>query len=386
MNSSDYDTSHLKVLDGIRALAILIIVWYHLWQQSWLIPNFGFISLDIVPRYGFLLVDMMILISSFCLFIPYAKVLVYKEKMPSTKEFYIKRMARIMPSYYLALIISVIFIIIAGKGFNSTFLKDTLMHVFFVNNWSMDSLVYTSYFGVLWTVALEVQFYILFPFIAKSFVKRPVISYIVMMAIGLIGTYIVKQNVNDSNMAFYVNHFLTFITVYANGILASWFYISHTKNKKRTKESDLFFMVISIFMVIIYTFLVKSIGTGNVQIWQINNRLLISLVFMVFIISTLLASKIYQKIFNNRFMRFIAIISFNLYIYHSFIALKLREYRIPYYSGNTEPFLLGDKKWQITYFILCVVISIIVATIMTYLVEKPCAKLIKKKFKIKEKY
>lgn len=384
MSGSDYDTKYLKVLDGIRALAIIIIVWFHLWQQSWLMPNFGFINLDFIPRYGFLLVDLMILISSFCLFIPYARVIVYKEKMPSTKEFYIKRMARIMPSYYLALIISVIFIIIAGNGFSSFFLKDTLMHIFFVNNWSTDTLLYTSYCGVLWTVALEVQFYIIFPFIAKSFVKRPVISYIVMMIIGLIGTYFVQQSINNINIGYYVNHFFTFISVYANGILASWFYVSYTKNKKRTKESDLFFMVVSIFTVILYCYLAKSIGVDNIQLWQVNNRLLLSFVFMVFIISTLLASKIYQKLFNNKFMKFIATISFNLYIYHFFIAIKLKEFRIPYYSGSTEPYLLGDKNWQITYFILCVVISIIVAVIITYLVEKPCAKLIRKKFKIKE--
>ena len=34
-----------------------------------------------------------------------------------------------------------------------------------------------------------------------------------------------------------VNHFLTFIPVYANGMLAAWFYISYTKN------SDAFFEV-----------------------------------------------------------------------------------------------------------------------------------------------
>ena len=98
---SDYETKYLKVLDGIRALAILIIVWYHFWQQNWLSPNFSFISLEFLPRYGFLLVDMMILISSFCLFIPYARTMVYHEKYPNTKNFYIKRLARIVPSYYL---------------------------------------------------------------------------------------------------------------------------------------------------------------------------------------------------------------------------------------------------------------------------------------------
>ena len=126
MKNSDYDTKYIKVLDGIRALSILIIVWFHFWQQSWLLPYLGNISLDFIPRYGFLLVDMMILLSSFCLFIPYARSMVYKEEMPKTKDFYIKRVARIFPSYFLSMIIALIFIILFQKNWlNSFFVKDT---------------------------------------------------------------------------------------------------------------------------------------------------------------------------------------------------------------------------------------------------------------------
>ena len=180
----DYEIKHIKVLDGIRAISILIIVWFHFWQQTWLIPRIGIIDLDFLPRYGFLLVDMMILLSSFCLFLPYARSMVYNEKTPDTKTFYKKRIARIFPSYYLSLIITFLFLIFTKSNwYNSFFIKDTLTHIFFVNNWSYDTLVLTNYFGVLWTVALEVQFYLIFPYIAKSFMKKPTLTYVSMMII-----------------------------------------------------------------------------------------------------------------------------------------------------------------------------------------------------------
>ena len=385
MKNSDYDTKYIKVLDGIRALSILIIVWFHFWQQSWLLPYLGNISLDFIPRYGFLLVDMMILLSSFCLFIPYARSMVYKEEMPKTKDFYIKRVARIFPSYFLSMIIALIFIILFQKNWlNSFFVKDTIMHIFFVNNWSADTLLFTNYMVVLWTVAVEVQYYLIYPLIAKYFTKKPVLTYFIMIFIGTSCIFLIKSLSNYYNLPYYVNHFVTFIPVYANGMLASWLYILYTKDKKRTKISDLFFTLTSIALVIAYGYLCKNI-TGNIQEWQLNNRLLLSVMFTVFVISTLLSCKVYQKLFNNKLMKFIAVISFNLYIYHQFIAVKLKEFRIPFYSGDTPPNMLGDTKWQWTYTILCILISLIVAIIVTYLVEKPASKFIKKKFKCSEK-
>ena len=33
------DTRHVDTCDGVRALAILIVAWYHIWQQSWLLSG-----------------------------------------------------------------------------------------------------------------------------------------------------------------------------------------------------------------------------------------------------------------------------------------------------------------------------------------------------------
>ena len=34
------DAKHIDVLDGIRVLIILIVGWFHIWQQSWYSPSF----------------------------------------------------------------------------------------------------------------------------------------------------------------------------------------------------------------------------------------------------------------------------------------------------------------------------------------------------------
>lgn len=74
------DTRHVDTCDGVRALAILIVAWYHIWQQSWLYPNLTIggktVSFDPLVRSGYIWVDIMILISGFCLYLPWARLTV----------------------------------------------------------------------------------------------------------------------------------------------------------------------------------------------------------------------------------------------------------------------------------------------------------------------
>lgn len=71
------DTRHVDTCDGVRAIAVLMVGWFHIWQQSWLYPEvhlFGRdISLDPFVRSGYIWVDILILISGFCLYLPWAR-------------------------------------------------------------------------------------------------------------------------------------------------------------------------------------------------------------------------------------------------------------------------------------------------------------------------
>ena len=80
-------------------------------------------------------------------------------------------------------------------------------------------------------------------------------------------------------------------------------------------------------------------------------------------------------------MAFLAVISFNFYICHQYIAVKLKEFRIPDWEGEELPNMTGDVQWQWGYMLLCVVLAFAVAVAMTYLVERPAAKVIQNLYK-----
>ena len=77
------DTEHVGVLDGVRAIGVLCVLWFHFWQQTWLMPVYqtpflawaGIPSVnpDVIRRVGYLCVDLMLLLSAFVLYLPHAR-------------------------------------------------------------------------------------------------------------------------------------------------------------------------------------------------------------------------------------------------------------------------------------------------------------------------
>ena len=386
--SEYYNTHHIEVLDGIRAMSVLIVVWFHFWQQSWLMPIVGDFNIDWIPRNGAILVDMMILLSGFCLFLPYAREMVYGEKAPKATTFYVKRVARIMPSYYLSVFMVLFcFALPLGEYATATDMwKDLAPHLFFVHNFFQESLLGTKLNGALWTVAVEVQFYLLFPLLARCFQKKPLLTYFVMVAVGLLSCFGISSNYDTINQGMYVNHSVTFASVFANGMLGAWAYVSMTKDRKKNKAEEALYLLLAIGGLWMFKIMCKARSDyGSETKWQIDHRYVLSLLFLLILFSIIMAERYFKWLLGNRLMKFLAGISFNLYIWHQYISVKLKEFRIPYWEGDKPPNQLGDKPWMWKYLLLCIVVSLVVAIIMTYLVEKPVSKLIMKLYNKKHK-
>ena len=187
----------LPVLDGARTLFVLIVGAYHIWQQSWLtpaIPWFGErISLDFLMRSGYIWVDALLLLSGFLLYLPYAEANEDGKSLPRVLPFYRNRLLRIAPSYYLNVLIMLFFVALPRGLYNSAsgtldsarLTKDLLAHATFTHNLFPFSYTGSPLNGTLWTLGVEMQFYLLFPFIARCFGKKPLLTYLAMAGIGV---------------------------------------------------------------------------------------------------------------------------------------------------------------------------------------------------------
>ena len=382
---------HVDVLDGIRAYSVLMVLWFHFWQQSWLMPIWqlpaslraaGFpavINLDFIPRAGYLFVDMMLLLSGFCLFLPWARSALLGEKQPDWKQFYRKRLIRILPSYYFAVLAIFVFFSLPYGGYASAreALKDLLPTLTFTQVFFRYSYLYTKINGALWTVAVEMQFYLLFPLLAACMKRKPLLTWIGMTAVSVayLQLYVLRHT---DVIPMTVNQLPSFFGVFANGMAAAYLFVWISTKTVRSWKTAVPATLLSLGFWALSFWLVRQCAAyPTLQVWQAAWRHRLSWSFTGAILSTALALPAWRFVFSNRAARFLAGISYNLYIWHQWLAVKRKyKWRLPAWQGDTPPNQLGTPEgntWSWKYALVITVVSFVIATLVTYLWEKPMA-------------
>ncbi len=381
------DTKHIDVLDGVRALAVFGVLWFHFWQQNWIMPYIqlpflarlglpGTLSLLFIPRAGFLLVDWLLFLSAFCLFLPYVRAAMEETALPDTRLFYKKRIARIVPSYLVSVLV-IFFVVSVPSGAYRTVgdaLGDLLPTLTFTQTFFSDVLIGTKINGVLWTAAIEMQFYLFFPFLARAFVKKPVWTYLGMLAVSVLYLRGYALPHADS-IRLTVNQLPAFFGVFANGMAFAFLFALAGKHLKRSPQlSALALIGLIVGFVLLKQMMVAAPETNPVQIWQAKNRFILSLVLALITVSAALTFSGVRWLFSNKLMQFLSLISYNVYIWHQWIAVRLKEWKIPFWSGDQPPNMTGDVRWQWTYTALIFLGTFVLAIAGTYLIEHPAAK------------
>jgi peptidoglycan/LPS O-acetylase OafA/YrhL len=197
--------NHLFVLDGVRAVACLGVLSYH---ANFLARNYGIwnpLKSNLwnplkdtnaaLIYFGESGVILFFLLSGFLLFLPFAKVLLFDGKWPSVKRFYLRRTFRIIPGYFVALFLIILF-------FHPEFFHAVhRSQLFELLTFRMSNDLSQQVNGPFWTLAIEFQFYMLLPILAWLFsmiVRRGTLSWrvtkltgclLVMFAWGLLSRY-----------------------------------------------------------------------------------------------------------------------------------------------------------------------------------------------------
>ena len=96
------------------------------------------------------------------LYLPAARAARRGEPAADAGDFYLRRARRILPSYLAAVAIALLFALQEGRG-GAVLVKDLLAHLTFTHTFWPETYMWTGLNVVLWTLAVEVQFYLIFP-------------------------------------------------------------------------------------------------------------------------------------------------------------------------------------------------------------------------------
>jgi peptidoglycan/LPS O-acetylase OafA/YrhL len=153
----------LGYLDGLRGLAALWVLLHHVWFTAWSghrPPRLAYAVWGWIAG-GSQAVPMFIVLSGFCL-----ALAIKQGKSLSPGKFYLRRAWRILPPYYLSIVVSLFALIWIGQptgGYWDMCVPVTMVgiwqHLLLVHdltrNWQINH--------VYWSIAVEWRIYLLFP-------------------------------------------------------------------------------------------------------------------------------------------------------------------------------------------------------------------------------
>lgn len=360
----------LGVLDGLRGIAILLVVWFHVWQISWLPAPLP--ALQFLPESGFLGVDIFFFLSGFVISYPFVRARIEGRAAPGWGHFALRRAAKIVPSYLLAIAAAYVTGYAATQG-GGNVAQDVVTHLFFIHNWFAST--YGSINGVLWTLAVEVQFYCVFPLLAVPFLRRPYLTCGAMIAAALAYRLAVTHAPDTYYAGQLIEQLPGYLDCFGSGMLAAWLYVRLRDHPAVADDAARRWAATAIALagflalgVLFQTFFAMRYENDAFIHWKTVHRTWLALDCIAVAVGSLFAWRAWRAALANPVLLFFAYISYNWYIYHQFVARELFAHRIPPWNGNDPHF---DPGWQYAFSAVAFVASIAVAALVTYGFERP---------------
>ena len=345
-----------KQLDGLRFFAIVMVMIAHWLQWDFYNPIFQ------KAPYGHG-VTLFFVLSGFLIT---RILLVYKNKYEEDgipkikfiKNFYIRRVLRIFPIYYLTLIL------LYSINYKNTHEVAPWLFSYTSNIYQSIHQIFIGDFNHFWSLAVEEQFYLLWPWLIV-FIKPKHLVKVILFSITI--SLLTKAYIFFYMNNWMANSYFTFSCFHALGLGALIAYISLYKQQLAAilKKPLLVWSVIMLYLVVYYFLAIRS----EVSIYKSIVDEFFFAVTAAFII--LRASQngfrfLPKLILENKFVVYSGRISYGIYVFHLFMPGL-------FYTVTQYMKLYTTNKY--TLFVLLYLFTFLVAHISWKLIEKPISKL-----------
>ncbi len=368
----EHTWSGTEIVDGLRGVAILWVLCYHTWLFSWYTPAwhpFGIaVPVDLFPRVGYLGVDLFFVISGFCLFMPGARRAVGGVPEPGLRSFSLRRVVKIVPSYALVVFATIPFAL-PYLGSQRGVWVALATHFAFLNSFYVDPFGQAN--SVFWSLAIEVQFYVLFPALAWVFRRAPLPAALGMIATAL--AYRIHFSGCCLQNEIVVRELPAFLDVFACGMLAAYCvtwgqrHVARLKNYGALMSLGTVVVAVAAYFVLQTCNAVQYVPHGR-EAWDIYGRAAFGGLCGAFIVCACFAGRRLRAAIANPVLVFLSLVSYNLYLWHTLVMIWMWKHGVPR-AATPDPH--ADDHWKFSYIVLGWSASFAIATAVTYFIERP---------------
>jgi peptidoglycan/LPS O-acetylase OafA/YrhL len=412
----DSQKNSIAVLDGVRACAIIFVIIFHInrstgdalwdWHANPLATS--------VSTAGGTGVTLFFVLSGFLLFMPYAKSLLTAARWPLARTFYLRRALRIVPGYYVSLLILILltqrdYLLPANwpkLGLFVTFLMDS------------SALTWRQIDGPYWTLAVEWQFYMILPVLMLGvllLVRRVALPHrlraVILCLLGVIvlglgvrflgfyfqghptATFLVPRRVLNVVLFFVFGISGKYLEDFAVGMLVSLCYISvqnlPTEHRFRHVLQRLSLWLWSAGLLILLFSAMWHFNSYPFRSapWPFLNPLMPSYAWLsemllawgygLCILAILFGPGRLQRPFTWMPLRWIGLISYSLYIWHEPLLIFFATRVLTLFPPLVHPTLYSPAYYlSYTFYWLWALLVVVPFCLLCYIcVEKPGMKL-----------
>lgn len=354
----------------MRGIAVLLVLWYHIWEISWLPAPAA--ALQFIPETGFVGVHLFFYISGFVIVFPFVHAVFECREPPSWAHFAYRRAIKIVPSYVLSILLAIA-IGYAHFASMSDAVRAIVTHLLFIHTWWADT--YGAINGVLWTLAVEVQFYLIFPLLWFAFKRSPWITGGAMI-VASIAYRVWAEHAFPIHAPQLTENLPGYLDIFALGMLSAYAYVRYRGRITSNAASWLAALVALAGFAMLFALLQNLWSTRLVDqwamVWQTYNRTWLGVSFAIIALASLVAAPAWRRTLGNPLLLFFGTISYTLYLYHQVIARELLAHHIPPYAGTNEHL---DPRWALQYSLVAFTVTVAQAALFTYAFERPLLRL-----------
>lgn len=345
---------YILQIDGLRCFAVIGVLISH-----YIIPDVGSEVLKRIP-FG-TGVNLFFVISGYLI----TSILLLSKKDIELKassiakeleKFFLKRVLRIFPLYYLVILLLILF--------KYDEIKDYFIYLatYTTNIYMTFHNTYINKQTHLWSLAVEEQFYLIWPFIIFLVKKKHFLNVIILfIVLSLFSKY---YFINSEQFLIGSNAFLTScFDSLGFGALLAYLQLYHNLFFERIMDKRILLILILAYIII---FIFPGFTNGFID--GMFNNFLTSLIYF-FIVGIAAQNKfkgVLKYTLENKIAIYIGKISYGIYIIHNFTI----ELFYGFFARKLPP--TDHQSVRIIYWFI---ITIVLASISWYIVEKPFLRL-----------